>query len=259
MKHLFALLVLGYLLVPLGFCLLVSVSDSSSLDRALGSGTPSLRWYAEMLGDPRWLAGLRNSLAIAAITVPLSLVCGTMAAYAFERERFAGRALVATFVMAPLFVPPVVLGMQSLAFHQRVGLWGSPLSLALAHSLWAIPVVFTVMRAALASIDPWLEPAAQGLGASPFWAFAAVTLPLAAPGLATAAFFAFIISMNELVMSLFLATPNTQTLPTLIWPLVRQNVTPVVAAASGVTILITAAGLLLAHRLLDVRRLVAAG
>jgi ABC-type spermidine/putrescine transport system permease subunit II len=102
-----------------------------------------------------------------------------------------------------------------------------------------------------------LEAAARGLGASPLRAFLEVTVPLILPGLVVSIFFAFIISLNEFIMSLFLATPRTQTLSTLIWPQVRHSLTPVVAAASGVTILITVGVLLVAHRIMDLRRLVA--
>ena len=257
LPHLFAALALAYLLAPLLFCLLVSVADSTTLETPFASGRVSLRWYREFFADPRWLTGLSNSLQIALLTVPIALLCGTSAAVAFERCRFRGRAAIGAAILMPLFVPPVVLGIQSLTFHQRIGLWGTPLSIAVAHSLWAIPLVFTVMRASLAGIDPRLEEAARGLGASPLRAFLLITLPLILPGLLTSIFFAFIISLNEFVMALFLATPRTQTLPTLIWPQVRYNVTPVVAAASGVTILITVGVLLAANRLMDLRKMVA--
>jgi len=191
--------------------------------------------------------------------VPLALLCGTCAALAFERWRFRGRTPLGVTILTPLFVPPVVLGMQSLALHQRIGLWGTPLSIAVAHSLWATPLVFTVMRAALALVDPHLEEAARGLGASPARAFALVTVPLIRPALILSMFLAFIVSMNEFIMALFLATPRTQTLPTLIWPQVRYNLTPIVAAASGVTILITVGVLALANRVFDLRRLLAVG
>jgi ABC-type spermidine/putrescine transport system permease subunit II len=256
-RHLLAILAIAYFLAPLIFCLLVSIADATNLETPFTTGRVSLRWYQEFFADPRWLDGLRNSLQIAALTVPISLACGTTAAIAFERCHFRGRALIGAAILTPLFVPPVVLGMQSLTFHQRIGLWGTPLSIAVAHSLWATPLVFTVMRASLASVDPLLEAAARGLGASPLRAFLAITVPLILPGLIASVFFAFVISLNEFIMALFLATPRTQTLPTLIWPQVRHSLTPVVAAASGVTILITVGVLLAVNRLMDLRKMLA--
>jgi ABC-type spermidine/putrescine transport system permease subunit II len=257
-SHLGAALALGFLLLPLGYCLLVSVADSNTVETPFEAGRASLRWYGEFLGDARWLSGLRNSLVVAGLTVPLSVLCGTTAAYVVERRQFRGRSALGLAILAPLFVPPVVLGMQSLALHQRIGLWGTPLSIALAHSLWATPLVFTVMRGALALVDVELEEAARGLGATPLRAFRSVTLPLIGPAVLISVCFAFIISVNEVVMALFLATPRTQTLPTLIWPQVRYNLTPIVAAASGVTLLLTLALLLAATRFYDPRRLLVA-
>lgn len=258
--HAAALLGLLFLTAPLAFCLLVSLADSASLETPLESGRASLRWYATFFSDARWTDGLWDSLRVACVVVPLALLGGTGAAYAFERWRFPGRALLGAALLAPLFVPPVVLGLQLLALHQRVGLWGSPLSVALAHNLWATPVVFVVMRAAFSQADWELEEAARVLGAPPLTAFALITLPRLLPAVAVSAFLAFVVSFNELVMALFLATPSTRTLPTLIWPEVRHNLSPIAAAASGVTLLLTLALLLATTRLrrAGARRLLAA-
>ena len=92
-------------------------------------------------------------LAVATFSCGLSLLlAGTSAAIAFERMDFPGKRLINLFILLPLFVPPVVLGIQNLAWHQRIGIWGSLLSLALAHSLWATPLAFMVMRSALRGV-----------------------------------------------------------------------------------------------------------
>jgi len=158
----------------------------------------------------------------------------------------------------PLFVPAVVLGIGSLALHRSLGLWGTPLSLAIAHSLSAVPLVFLVLRAALAGIDPALEEAAATQGASPARIVWHITLPLVAPSVLVAFLFAFIVSVNEFVMALFLATPGTRTLPVVIWPQIRYLLTPVVAAASSVIIVVTLVVLAAAARLGGVRRLLEA-
>jgi ABC-type spermidine/putrescine transport system permease subunit II len=174
---------------------------------------------------------------------------------AFERYDFPGKRAINLLLVLPLLVPPVVLGMQSLAWHERIKIWGSLWSLALAHSLWAMPLVFMVMRSALRSVDRRLEEAAAGMGAGPLQVFWRVTLPLIWPGLLVSAFFAFITSLNEFVMALFLATPKTQTISTLVWPQLRYNLSPLVAAASAVLLLITVVILLVSARLLSVKKL----
>jgi ABC-type spermidine/putrescine transport system permease subunit II len=186
--------------------------------------------------------------------VPIALVCGGSAALAVERSRLPGRELIGAALLAPLLLPPVVLGMQALALHQRLGLWGSPLSLALAHSLWGAPIAFLVLRAALALVPAELEEAARGLGASPLQAYWSVTLPLVAPAVVVAAALSLVISLNELVMALFLATPRLQTLPVVLWPEARHNLTPIVAAASALTVLVCLPLLAVSGRLVDLTR-----
>jgi ABC-type spermidine/putrescine transport system permease subunit II len=146
-------------------------------------------------------------------------------------------------VLLPLFVPGVVLGMALLPLMRWVGLWGTLLSIAAAHCLWSLPVVFLLVRSALQELDPDLEHAARGLGAAPLAVFTRVTLPLIAPAVAAGATLAFVLSINEFVMALFLATPQSETLPKVIWPNLRYTLSPLVAAASGVFTAVTILGL----------------
>jgi ABC-type spermidine/putrescine transport system permease subunit II len=132
---------------------------------------------------------------------------------------------------------------------RALGLWGSKFSIAVAHSLWSLPVVFLVTRSALEGVDSDLERAARGLGAGPIRTFLRVTLPLIAPALGAAAVMAFVLSLNESVMALFLGTPDTETLPKVIWPNLRYTLSPLVAAASGVSMAVTVVGLLGISRL----------
>ncbi len=248
------LLMLALLGIPLILSLLVSFTPSDIIE-VPSPGNWSLRWYSRFFSDQIWQVGAVNSAIIALLTTIIALLVGTTAALAFERYDFPAKKALNIFILLPLFVPPVVLGMQSLAWHQRIGLWGSPLSLAVAHSLWAIPLAFTVMRASFKNVDRRLEEAARGLGASPLLVFWKITLPLVWPGLLVAAFFAFIISINEFVMSLFLATPRVQTISTLIYPQLNYNLSPLVAAASAVMLVITVVGLVVSVRLLQIRKI----
>lgn len=247
-------LTIGLLLIPLVTSLLVSLTPSEFV--SLPSEGISFRWYEEFFGDFRWMAALGNTLAVAGLTMAISFPVGLLAAVAFTRHRIRWGAVANTAIMLPLFVPSVILGIGSLTFHRAIGLWGTPLSLAVAHSLWAIPLVFVVLRSTLASLDHALEEAAAGLGANPLRVFWEVTLPLVAPGVFVGVLFAFIISVNEFIMSLFLATPRTRTLPVAIWPQIRYLLTPIVAAASSVIIVITLVVLGVAVKLVNIRRLV---
>jgi ABC-type spermidine/putrescine transport system permease subunit II len=247
-------LTVGLLLIPLLTSLAVSVTPSELI--ALPTDGISLRWYQQFFGDFRWTAALLNTLTVAGLTVAISFPVGLVTAVAVTRHRLRWRAIVDTLVMLPLFVPAVVIGIGSLTFHRMIGLWGTSLSLAVGHSLWAIPLVFVVLRSTLAGVDRSVEEAAAGLGAPPLRVFWEVTLPLIAPGVFVALLFAFIISVNEFIVSLFLSTPRTRTLPVVIWPQVRYLLTPIVAAASSVIVALTLAILIVAARLVNVRRLV---
>ncbi len=252
---LIGLFLLGLLLAPLILSLLVAFTPEQTLD-VPSITTLSWRWIDAFFNDPAWQKGSGNSFLVAGLTMLIAVVTGTMAALAFERHEFPGKGVWSLVILVPLFVPPVVLGMQSLVWHQRIGLWGNLFSLAIAHALIATPIAFMVMRATLKKVDRQLEEAAAGLGASPFRVFWRVTLPLSFPGILVSAFFAFIISLNEFVMSLFLATPKTQTISTIIWPQLQYNPTPIVAAASAVLLLLTVVILGVASRLLGVKRLI---
>ena len=119
-----------------------------------------------------------------------------------------------------------------------------------------MPLVYIVLRTTLAGVDRSLEEAAAGLGANPVRVFLEITLPLIASGVFVGMLFAFIISVNEFIMALFLSTSSTKTLPVVIWPKVRYLLTPVVAAASSIVIAITVVLLALAARLFKLHRLV---
>ncbi len=252
--YLLGILMLALLLIPMVLSLLVAFTPTETIEIP-APNTWSLRWFERFFKDSIWQTGAVNSLLIALLTTAISLASGTAAALAFERYEFRGKQFLNYFLLLPLFVPPVVLGMQSLAWHERIKIWGSLWSLALAHSLWAMPLVFMVMRSALRSVDRRLEDAAAGMGANGWQVFLRVTLPLIWPGLLVASFFAFIISLNEFVMALFLSTPKTQTISTLIWPQLRYTLSPLVAAASAILLIMTLTVLVISARLLSVKKL----
>lgn len=253
----FCLAVLCALLWPLAYAVFISFTPSELLEPPRDEW--SLRWYRLFFSSPQWTSGLWNSLAVAAMTVLGSLLGGVGTALALVRYHFRGRRLLSFAILLPLFLPAVVLGMALLPFVRMLGLWGTRVSLCASHSLYSLPVVYAVVRAALEELDPDLECAAQGLGAGPVRTFLTITLPVLAPALLTGATMAFILSMNEFILALFLSTPAIETLPKVIWPNLRYTLTPLVAAASGVTLVLTLLGLGLLSKLLRLERLLGRG
>jgi ABC-type spermidine/putrescine transport system permease subunit II len=257
LENAFGLGALVVLLWPLAYAVWISFTPSELLEPPRGE--LSLRWYRLFFGSPQWTTSVWNSLRVAALAVVGSLVGGTGLAVAVTRYHFRGRRLLSGVVLLPLLVPAVVLGMGLLPWVRFLGLWGSLWSLGAGHGLWSLPVVFLVVRSALEEVDPALEEAARGLGAPPLLTFRRVTLPLILPAVLSGAAMGFVLSLNEFMIALFLATPDTETLPKVIWPNLRYTLTPLVAAASCVTMLLTLLGLALATSLMRVDRLLSRG
>lgn len=232
---------LGLLLWPLVFAVLVSFSPGDLLEPPTGEW--SLRWYRDFFANPLWRGGLSNSLIVAGQSVVLTLLLGLAAAASIVHYRAPGARVFSLAVLLPMFVPGVALAMGLLPLVRASGLWGTRLSLALAHSVIALPIVFLLLRGALEDLDPNLLAAARGLGVGPLGCFFRVTLPLLSPALSSAAALAAVLSLQEFILTLFLATPEIETLPKVIWPNLRYTLTPLVAAASTVLLGVTLLGL----------------
>jgi ABC-type spermidine/putrescine transport system permease subunit II len=239
-----ASIVVGLLLAPLGLTILVSFTPARYLE--LPRGQWSLEWYRQFLDGPAWTQALGNSILIAGLTAVFAVSLALATAVAMVRRKFRWRRLYEASLLMPLVLPSVALGTGMLAVVRLTPLWGSHFSLALAHSVLAMPVCYLVLRASLRQVDPDLEAAARGLGAGPWQVFRFVTLPLILPAVLAATLFALVISLNEITLTLFLATRYTETLPRVIWPNLRFAITPLVAAASVVLLALTLPALIAA-------------
>lgn len=226
-------LVLVGLLAPVLHTAWVSFSPDSFLTPPTGEW--SLRWYRQFLTSPRWTAAVGRSLTVAAAASVVSVATAVPAAYATRRPRWRGRGLFATALLLPAVVPPAALGMGLLPLLHRVGLWGHPLGLILVHAALGLPVAFLIVRTHLTDRLAELEAAARGLGANRWQVVRRVSLPLLRPALIAAGLAVFVLSVNETLVTVFLTTPSSETVPAVSWPELRHSPTPVVAVASGVT------------------------
>jgi putative spermidine/putrescine transport system permease protein len=227
---LFGWLLVGCLLAPLLFAAWVSFSPDSFLTPPTGAW--SLCWYEAFAVDRRWTAALVRSLVVGVGSAGVAVTAGAPCAYAVARYRFRGKRVLAGGALLPACVPPAVLGMGLLPLLYAAGLWGSLASLVLVHGLVGLPMVYLIARNHLEQTSPDLETAARGLGASPRQVVLRVTLPLLRPALLAGAAAAFAVSLNESMLTLFLATPTTETLPAVVWPQLRYAPSPLVAVAS---------------------------
>lgn len=237
-------LLLAFMIGPLIIVILTSFSGTGNL--VFPPEGFSLQWYGEFFADASWLKAFDNSLIIGAGTTAVSTVLGTMAAFGLETREGRWTQLLVPVVIMPLLIPPVILGVTLLVYFNEIGLRSSHISIIMAHTLWATPLVFFVMQSIFQGFDWELRDASMDLGANPLRAFFSIVLPNVKAGIMVSALLAFIISLQEFVMALFLSTHQTRTVPVLAWTSLRQSLTPVVSVVSTFLILISFAGILLA-------------
>jgi putative spermidine/putrescine transport system permease protein len=215
----------------------------------------SLRWYLEIPRRPEFVASLVTSGLVAAGASIVSTALGTLAALALVRYRFRGRALLQGLFLSPLSVPGIVLGIALLQFYASYGIPRTGLSLTSAHLVITTPYTIRLVSVSLAGFDRNLERAARSLGAPTWTAFRLVTLPLIRPGILAGAVFAFIVSFDDLAVSLFLSSPGVMTLPVRIFTYIEQIYDPLITAVSSLLILVSAMVVLVIERTVGMGRL----
>lgn len=214
----------------------------------------SLHWYRELLANEAFVAGFRVSLVLAAATTAVATLIGVPAALAISRYRFPGRDVFVTFFTLPLMVPGVVLGLGLLLVFSRLRLTATYPGLLAAHLVVTVPYVIRTVATSLLTLNPDYEEAALSLGATPWRAFWRITLPLVGPGVIAGAAIAFLVSFDEVVLTLFLVGPRMTTLPVEVFRYVEYRTDPLVAALSVVLVAISLAGVVLIERALGLRR-----
>lgn len=236
-------LVTAFLLLPIVFIAALSFGSSQWLIFPPPAWT--LRWYGELFADPRWLESAWTSFFIAVIVAVLAVTLGFVTAYGLVRGSFRGRETLKAFFLTPMILPVVILAVALYALFLRLGLNGTLIGFILAHLVVALPFSILTITGALEGFDKSIEDAAVLCGASPVEAVIRVTLPGIAHGLFSAAVFSFLASWDEVVLAIFMASPELQTFPVKIWTTLRQDLSPVIAAASTLLVAITIALMLL--------------
>lgn len=230
------------LYAPLLVVMAYSFNDSTSITNW---GGVSLRWYADVfIGPeaPRFKAAAWNSLTIAVIAATSATAIATAAALAMLRAGgFKGRSLTYALINLPLMVPEIVIAVASLIFFSMVGLTPGYLTILIAHISFCIPFAYLPIAARLQGIDGSFEQAAQDLYASRAQSFFLILLPLMMPGVVSGYLLAFIISLDDFIITNFVKGAGMETLPTAIYGSVKQGIKPNIMAIStlmlGVSIL----------------------
>lgn len=229
----------AFLYVPLAVVVIFSFNDSELNASWVGFTT---RWYTKLLTDETMLHAAGNSLLIALVASSIATILGTMAGIAMHRWR---PRLLPFLVLTPVAMPEILLGVSLLLFFRQVlDLTLGLFSILVAHITFSIGFVAIIVRARLAGMDESIFEAARDLGATPWQTFVRVTFPLILPGIVAGYLMAFTLSIDDFVITFFVAGVGVTTLPLQIYSMIKVAVTPEVNAVStllmGLTLLLIA-------------------
>ena len=239
-----ALAAYGFLYVPLAVMALFSFNDSELNAQWVGFTT---RWYVKLATDADMLQAAANSLLIAVAASAIATVLGTLTGIAMQRYRLRALPLLA---LAPVAMPELLLGVSLLLFFRQVlDLTLGFVSILIAHVTFSIGFVAVIVRARLAGMDESIFEAARDLGASPWLTLRRIMLPLILPALIAGFLMAFTLSIDDFVITFFVAGVGVATLPLKIYSMIKVAVTPEINAVSTLLMLLTLGVIAAASRL----------
>ena len=201
----------------------------------------SLKWYEDFFFNPRWSDAVKMSFLVALATTVLATALGTLAALGLSRANFPAKATIMAVLISPMIVPVIISAVGMFKFYAQLDLAGTRLGIVLAHTALATPFVVITVTATLSSFDKTLMRAGASCGAAPHTVFFKVVMPLILPGMISGALFAFVTSFDEVVVVLFLASPEDRTLPLQMFSGIREMISPTITAAATVLVLISTA------------------
>ncbi|MFE7767794.1 ABC transporter permease [Streptomyces sp. NPDC057438] len=230
-----ATLILLFLALPIVVIIVTSFSDNAFA--AFPPDAWTLRWYQALFADgSKWPTALSLSALVACLSTVFSLIIGVTAATALTRSELPLRSAVYALVLGPLLIPNIVTALGLFLLFEPASMLGSPLAIALGHTVLASPIAVLILVATLRGIDERLEDVAASMGAGRLTIARRITFPLAAPGMIAAAIFSFITSFDEFYISQFLSSVDTVTLPVQIYNSLTFDIDPSVTAVSAILI-----------------------
>jgi len=244
--------ILAFIVLPAIVVFIAAFNDSSVLN--FPPRGYSLHWFHNALQYQDFQEGLRNGLIVTLWASTLATLTGATLAIVIQRFEFRAKAMLEGLLLSPLFIPHFMIGLGLLILVAQFDLGRGYAVVVFCHVLLVLPFVLRSVYVSLHNLDTRTELAATSLGATPFRVVTSITLPQLLPGLAGGWLFAAILSFNEFTATLFVTSQSTQTLPVAMYNYVREYADPTLAAISAIYIVLTAALLILADRLLGLGR-----
>lgn len=237
--RLYTVAVYLFMFLPVGVVVLLSF-NASQFGSFPMEGL-SVQWFVRLWENEAIVRAFRISLLLGVLTAAISTVLGVLAALALVRYRFRGKNAITTLLIAPILIPEVVLAVALLLFLRWLSLPRSFALLLLGHVIFTLPFVLLVVQARLVAIKREYEEAALSLGAGPIQTFFAITLPLLMPAVFAGMIFAFTMSFDDITGTMFWKPGGVETVPTQIFAMLRNSISPEINALGTVMIVMTVA------------------
>ncbi len=194
-------------------------------------------WWSDVWENAQWVRAAKNSIIIGSMATLLATVLGTIAALGLSRPEMPYRRFIMGVLISPMIVPLIITATGLFFFFSSTGLAGTYPGIIMAHAVLGIPFVIITVTATLTGFDTSLSRAAASMGANPVRSFRLVTLPLILPGVISGALFAFVTSFDEVVVVLFVASFEQQTIPRQMWNGIREQISPTILAVATVLVI----------------------
>ena len=227
-------------IIPLSFNSLPYFTFTDEM-LALERDAFSMRWYEDLWSREIWRQSMVNSLFIAVCSTVLATALGTVAALGLSRPHMPFRAFIMGLLISPMIVPLIITAAGIFFFYARIGLTGTYLGIILAHTALGTPFVVITVTATLIGFDHSMTRAAAMCGADPARVFFTIVMPLILPGVIAGALFAFVTSFDEVVVVLFVASVEQQTIPRQMWAGIREEISPTILAVATLLIVFSVA------------------
>lgn len=228
--------ILLFLIMPSLIVIIISFNPSSYLD--FPPDGLSFRWYKEFFTSRAWTSAFWVSVKVAAATSVLATLLGLPTSFALVRYQFPGKTFLYGLIVSPLVLPLIVIAISVYFWFAKLNMIGTYYGLILAHTMVGLPIFVVVVTSVLKNFDQNLEKAAMSLGARPLRTFWEITMPIIRPSVISGSLFAFIMSFDELIITIFICG-NTVTIPKRMWDSVRYEIEPTLAAVSTIIIAIS--------------------
>lgn len=232
--------VFAVLLIPVATIVLTSFTPASF--PTIPREEYTLRWYVELVTSRELMGALYTSFVVAAFASILAGIVGTITAFGFVRSEFPYKEELATVMLLPLMISPVITGLAIIQYADGIGLSAGYPTLVLGHSILTLPYVFLIIRSRLLTFNQRLEDASRVMGANSVETAFNVTLPIISPSVISGVLIAFVVSFGEFTATQFLISVDTTTVPVIIFTELRAGLSPAISALSTVLVVLMVLG-----------------